>query len=82
MNPLSAVPWHALSNGCMAEVGCNVFVQFLCRSSCVCVPRCALVRVCMCVHLCMKRFWCVPALMYVHLLDSMYGIKGYRHSLQ
>ena len=41
-----------------------------CRSSCVCVLRCALVRVCMCVHLCMKRFWCVPALMYVVCMES------------
>ena len=40
------------------------------------------IRVCMCVHLCMKRFWCVPALMYVHQLASMYGIIGYKHSLQ
>ena len=32
------------------------FVQFLCRSSCVCVPRCALVCVCMCVYLCITRF--------------------------
>ena len=57
--------------------------MFLCSfyaAALVCV--CALVRVCMCVHLCMMRFWCVPALMYVHLLDSMYEIKGYRHSLQ
>ena len=68
MNPLSAVPWHALSNGCMAEVGCNAFVQFLCRSSCVCVctqvcPGTCL-YVCSLVHeeilVCASAYVCPP----------------------